>query len=233
MKAVMPHPTAERCVSHRSGSGRSRGLRYRQKLPGWSFCPVPAWCEVSEMGKISCRVSRRIVGAVVALMLAPVGIAQAQSLVLMAATAAILSPGETLYLSLARTGAEERTMVGSAITYEIVISNVGPGVDAEGCVQVIAGSLAIDAPRRTAALTALGTALTTTFDGEPGPTEVVLDNCFAGSPQILVEFRVPLPGQRAIDPPHLVVAGVVARGTETRIATEELTIVHEYIERIR
>jgi hypothetical protein len=72
-----------------------------------------------------------------------------------------------------------------------------------------------------------------TFDGEPGPREVILDDCFAGSPQILVEFRVPLPGQRAIDPPHFVVAGAVARGTETRIATEEPTIVHDDIERVR
>jgi hypothetical protein len=184
------------------------------------------------MGKISHRISRRIVGAFAATLLAAVGLAQAQSIVLMAVTSAILSPGETLYLSLAGTGAAKRAVAGDSITYEIVISGVGPDVDADGCAQVINGSLSMDAPRRTAALTALGTALITTFDGGPGPTEVVLDNCFAGSPPILVEFRVPFPGQRAIDPPHFGVAGVVARGTETRIATEELTIVHEYIERV-
>jgi len=185
------------------------------------------------MGKISYRVSPRIVAAVAAVMLLPVDVAQAQSLVLMAATTAILSPAETLYLSLARTRADERIVFGNDITYQIVISNVGPDVDAGSCVQVIDGALSIAGHRRTAALTALGTALTTTFDGEPGPTEVILDDCFAGSPQVLVEFRVSLPGQQAIDPPHFVVAGVVARGAETRIATEELTIVHEYIERVR
>jgi hypothetical protein len=185
------------------------------------------------MGKISYRISRTIAGAFAALILLQGGLAQAQSIVLMAATAVILSPGETLYLSLARTGATKRAVAGNSVTYEIVISSLGLGVDAESCVQIIDGSLSIDAPRRTAELTALGTALITTFDGEPGPTEVVLDNCFAGSPSNLVEFRVPFPGQSAIDPPHFGVAGVVARGTETRIATEELTIVHEYIERVR
>jgi hypothetical protein len=230
MTTLITHATAPRCVPHGSGSGRY--LSDRRKGPAWVCCLIPAWRRVREAATISDRIPRTILGAVAALILLPVGVAQSQAVVLIAVTAAILSPGETLYLSLAPTRPGERTEVGSDVTtYQIVVSKAG--VDAESCVQVLDGSLSMDAPRRTAALTALGRALTMTFDGEPGPREVILDDCFAGSPQILVEFRVPLPGQRAIDPPHFVVAGAVARGTETRIATEEPTIVHDDIERVR